>query len=79
MNRILNNGYPSLDGVFQVALMVKNPLANAGETRIVGSIPDLERSPGGENGHPLSYFCLKNPKDRGAWWATVHRFAKSQS
>ena len=27
---------------------------------------------------PLQYFCLENPMDRGAWWATVHGVAKSQ-
>ena len=33
---------------------------------------------GGEgNGNPLQYSCLENPVDRGAWWATVHRVAKS--
>ena len=31
------------------------------------------------NGNPLKYSCLENPKDRGAWWATVHRVAKSQT
>ena len=30
-----------------------------------------------ENGNPLQYFCLKNPMDRGAWWATAHMVAKS--
>ena len=40
----------SFPGAFQVALMVKNPPANAGD---VGSIPGLERSPGGEHGKPL--------------------------
>ena len=79
MNRILNNGDPLLDGAFHMALVVTNPLANAGNTRVVGSIPGLERSPEGENGHPLSYSYLENPMDRGAWWATVHMFAKSQS
>ena len=32
-----------------------------------------------ENGNPLQYFCLKNPTDRGAWWATVHAVSKSQT
>ena len=32
-----------------------------------------------EEGNPLQYSCLKNPKDRGAWWATVHGVAKSQT
>ena len=31
-----------------------------------------------ENGNPLQYFCLKNPMDRGTWWATVHTVAKNQ-
>ena len=41
--------------------------------------PGLGRSPGGGNGNPLQYSCLENPMDRGAWWATVHRVAKSQT
>ena len=43
----------------------------------MGSIFGLERSPGGEHGSLLQYFCLENPMDRGAWQATVHRIAKS--
>ena len=54
--------------------MVKNPFANAGE---VGLIPGSGRSSGGGNGNLLRYSCLENPMDRGAWWATVHRAAKS--
>ena len=42
-------------------------------------IPGLRRSPGGENGNPLQYSCLKNSMDRGDWWATVHGVAKSQT
>ena len=42
----------------------------------LGSIPGLERSPRERNGNPLQYSCLENPKDRGAWWATVHRVIK---
>ena len=48
---------------------VKNLPANAGE---LGSIPESGRSPGEGNGNPLHYPCLGNPKDRGAWWDTVH-------
>ena len=40
-------------------------------------IPGSGRSPGGGHGNPLQYSCLENPKDRGAWWVTVHRVAKS--
>ena len=41
----------------------------------MGLIPGLERSPEGENGNPLQYFCLGNPLGRGAWPATVHEVA----
>ena len=62
-----------------MALVVKNLPANAGDIRDLGSIPGSGRSPGGGHGNPLQYSCLENPKDRGAWRATVHRFAKSQT
>ena len=45
----------------------------------MGSIPGSGRSPGGGRGNPLQYFCLENPMDREAWWATVHGVAKSQT
>ena len=45
----------------------------------LGSIPGSGRSPGEGNGNPLQYSCLENPVDRGAWWATVHRVAKSRT
>ena len=56
--------------------MVKTPPANAGDIRHMGSIPGLERSPGGGHGSPLQYSCLENPMDRRAWWTTVHRGCK---
>ena len=31
------------------------------------------------NGTPLQYYCLENPMDRGAWQATVHEIARSQT
>ena len=49
---------------------------NAGHS---GSIPGLGRSPGEGNGNPLQDSCLENPMDGGAWWATVHGVAKSQT
>ena len=52
--------------------VVKNPPANAGDSRDMGSILRSRRSPGGGNGKALQYSCLENPMDRGAWWATVH-------
>ena len=59
--------------------MVKNPPANAGNARDVGLIHGLERSPGVGNGHLLQCSCLENSMDRGAWQATVHGVAKSQT
>ena len=60
----------------QEALVVKN-LLNAGDLKDAGPIPGLGRSLGGGHGNPLQYSCLESPLDRGAWWATVHRVAKS--
>ena len=42
-------------------------------------IPGSGRSPGGGNGSPLQYSCLENSMDRGAWWATVPKVAKSRT
>ena len=46
--------------------MVESPPANVGDLRDKGSIPELERSPGGGHGNPLQYSSLGNPKDRGS-------------
>ena len=59
--------------------MVKNPLANAGDLRGVGSIPGSGIFPGEGNGNPLQYSCLENPMDRRAWWAAVHGVAQSRT
>ena len=60
-----------------MALAIKSPTAKAGDIRDMGSIPGLERSPGGGHGSPLQYSCLENPMGRGALQATVHRVRKS--
>ena len=60
-----------------MALVIKNPPASAGDARNESSIPGSGRSPGRWNGNPLQYSCLENPRDKGAWQATVHRLAKS--
>ena len=57
--------------------VVKTPPADVGGAGDEGSVPGLGRAPGGENGNPLQYSCLKNCTDRGAWWAAVHGVAKS--
>ena len=67
------------DGLFQVVLVVKNPPASAGDIGDVGSIPVWGRSPGGGHDKPLQYSCLENPRDRGSWWATVHRVGESRT
>ena len=53
--------------------VIKNPPANAG---VPDSIPGSGRSPGEGTGNPLQYSCLGNPRDRGAWWTTVHKVTK---
>ena len=65
------------NGASQVALVVKKLPANAGDLRDMGSIPELGRFPGSRHGNPLHYSCLENPRDSGAWQATVHRVPKS--
>ena len=63
----------------QVALVVKNLPANAGDVRHVGLVPEYRRSPGGGHGKPLQYSCLENPMDKEIWQATVHGVTKSQT
>ena len=60
-----------------MALVVKNPSANAGDVR--SSVPGSGRSPGGGGGNPLQYSCLENPMDKRACQATVHQVIKSQT
>ena len=64
-----NKGFPDGSDGKESACNVEN----------LSSIPGSERSPGGENVNPLQYSCLENPMDRGAWWATVYRVAKSRA
>ena len=59
-----------------MALVVKNPLPNAGGKSVMGSIPGSGRSLGGRDGNPLQYTCLENAMDKGAWKATVHKVAE---
>ena len=56
-----------------VAQTVKHPSGD------LGSIPGSGRSSGEGNRNSLQYSCLENPMDRGAWWATIHGVAKSQT
>ena len=63
----------------QGALVVKSPLASAGEAREVDLTPGSGRSSGERRADPLQCSYLENPTDRGAWWATVHRVVESQT
>ena len=62
-----------------MVLVVRNPIANAGDIGDAGLIPGGGKSPRGGHGSPLQYSCLENPMDRGAWRTTVHRVAESQT
>jgi len=55
-----------------VVLEVKNLPTNEGDTRGVGLIPRLGRSPSIGNGDTLQYSCLENSMDTGDWQGTVH-------
>ena len=55
----------------QEVLVAKNLPANEGDIRDRGSIPGLRRSTGGGKDNPLQYSCLKNPMDKGTWWAVI--------
>ena len=62
----------------QVVLVVKNLPASVEDIRVMSSLPELGRSPGGGHGNPLQYSYLENSMDRGAWKAVVPRVAKSR-
>ena len=62
-----------------VALVVKNQPASAGDRRELSSIPGSGRSPLEGHRNAVQYSCLENSMDRGAWWSTAHRVAKSQT
>ena len=69
-------GYVSLSKGFPGSLDSKASAYNMGD---LGLIPGSGRSPGEGNGNPFQYSCLENPMVGGAWWATVHRVAKSRT
>ena len=59
--------------------VIKNLLASAEDAIDMCLTPESGRTPGVGNDNPLQYSCLENSMDRGAWWATVHGVAKSQT
>ena len=72
---LFNTNYVGFPGTTVVTILS----ANAGDVRDMGSIPGSERSPRGGSGNPFQYSCPENSMDRGAWWAIVHRVAKSRT
>ena len=66
---LVSLGFPGGSDGKESACSVRDP----------GLIPGLGRSPGEGNSNPLQYSCLENSMDRGAWWATEHGLAKSQT
>ena len=64
---------------FPSGLVVKNPPANAGDTRDSSLIPESGRSSGEGNGNPLQDSCLDNSMDKETWWARVYGVAKSRT
>ena len=77
LRHVLNHALIELTSASLEAQMVKNLPATAGGIKDVGSFPGSGRSPGERNSYPLKYSCLKNSKDRGSLWATVHGVKKS--
>ena len=75
---IIDLQYGVSSWAFQMALVIKNPSANAGDLRDLGLIPGSERSLGGGHGNSLQYSSLENPMNRGAWRAIVYGVAKSR-
>ena len=73
-----NNMFQDFES-FQVALVVKNPLASVGDTRDLGLIPGSGRSTGGGHGNSLQYSSLENLRNRGGWGAIVHGVTKNQT
>ena len=63
--------------VFQVALVVKNPSANAVDVKSCEFDPWVKKIPSKKAWQPTLVFLVENPLDRGSWWATAHRVTKS--
>ena len=77
MAAVVNLARPNHTCGYPGGTMVKNPPANARDSRDAGSIPGSERFPREGIGNPLQYSCLKNPMDRRGWQPTVNGAAKN--
>ena len=76
---VWNKGEIHVKGCFPDGSVGKESASNAEDAGDTGSILKSGRSPGGGNGNPLQYSCLKNLIDRGIWRATAHEVTKSQT
>ena len=74
-----NYGKQSVIRASQMVLVGKNPPANAGDARDMGSIPGSGRPSGGGNGNPLQYSCLENPHGQRSLAGYSPEVSKSQS
>ena len=70
--------WAAICGVAQSQTRLKR-LSSSSNARDLGLIPELRRSLGEENGNPLQYSCLENPRDGEAWWAAVSAIAQSRT
>ena len=71
--------FPLPAGLHVISSRWLNSTESACQAGDMGSILGSGRSPGERNGNPLQYSCLENPMDGGAWWATVHGVAESDT
>ena len=80
---VFSDIYPSMEFLGHMVVLGFPGGSNGKESACsegdLGLIPGSGSSPGEGNGNPLHYSCLENSMDRGAWWATVHGVAKSQT
>ena len=67
------------DKGFPDGSVYKESACNARDRGDASLVPGSGRSPGGGNGNPLQYSCLKNPMDGEAWWTTVHGVTMSRT
>ena len=76
---IKHYAHPPLKLEISKTLVVKNPPANAGDTKDLGPITGSGRAPGVGNDNLLQYSSLENSMGRGAWQVTVHGVTQSRT
>ena len=76
---LIQKNYPAFVGFPSTSAVKYPPVMQEPQETWVQSLGQEDPSPGWEHGNPLQYSCLENPMDRGTWWATVYRVAKSRT